>query len=202
MLVDVAFLFRCAIDAHSRLELGGYFGQQLFARLDNGVHVPHEEARIPIELAALYKDFGQFQLRFLREGLHLVEIVAHRFVNLDVSVSGLRAVRLDAQRQEFLGLCHKFQALLDGRQELVLFQDQMVRRRHHDVGVRVQGPDVIRCPGNARGSVASCRLQQNLLGSQFRQLLLHQVGIQVIGHNQDVLFRYHLLESVVGLLQQ
>lgn len=69
----------------------------------------------------------------------------------------------------------------------------MVRGSHYDIGVGVDGAYVVRGPGDAGSRVPAGRFQQNLFGFQFGELLLHKVGVEGVGDNDDILGRYDFL---------
>jgi hypothetical protein len=51
---------------------------------------------------------------------------------------------------------------------------------------------VISGVSDTRGSVSACRLQENLFGSDVRQLRPNEVGISLVGSHIYVFFRYYL----------
>ena len=63
--------------------------------LKDGVHVPDEDARVPIEFIACNKNLCKFQLWLFDESLHLIEIILLFIGYLDVTVNCFRTVGLD-----------------------------------------------------------------------------------------------------------
>ena len=79
----------------ARSDFGIDFRHQRLESIHDGIDIPEEDARIPVELVAFHKYFGKFQLRLFDESLHLIEIILLFIGYLDVTVTCFRTVGLD-----------------------------------------------------------------------------------------------------------
>ena len=68
-------------------------------QLEHGVRLEQEDARVPVEVAAVEIGFRGFERRLLHEALH-PEVGAVARLGLDIAIAGVRAVGLDAEGDE------------------------------------------------------------------------------------------------------
>ena len=101
--VDVLLLSRRVVDRQQRLEHFGNLGLPEAERVDDGVDVPHKDARIPQVILPAYVLLGSFHIRFLLERIDAENLLVHRRsgaeVGLDVAVARFGASGLHAERQ-------------------------------------------------------------------------------------------------------
>ena len=120
-------------------------------------------------------------------------------VDLDVTVSGVRAVRPDADGHHCPPVLGEFGRFDDRPAEFVLVEDQVVCRRHDHRRIRIdrfQPPGGI---GDARGRVASHRFAEHLALSDFRNVPQYLLFITVVGHDQEIFRRNDSGEPFVGV---
>ena len=105
------------------VEFGSQLGQQGFVCLDDGIYVPHEQTRVPIEFSTFHEYFCQFQFGLFSEGFYLVEIITGGFGYLYIAISGFRTVGLDAECQQIVRLGNEVQPFFDSCQKFAFLQD-------------------------------------------------------------------------------
>src|SRR5690606_23971397 len=110
-------------------------GEVLVEGFDNGPGCPYKNARVPYEVAAFEKFLRQFQLGLLGKGLHFLYFLIAVGDILYISISGFRAVWLDAQRNEVLVVAGVIDAFPDGVVKSGFVKDRVVGRRDDDAGV-------------------------------------------------------------------
>ena len=118
---------------------------------------------------------------------------------LDVTVSGVRAVRPDADGHHRPPVLGEFGRFDDRPAEFVLVEDQVVCRRHDHRRIRIdrfQPPGGI---GDARGRVASHRFAEHLALPDFRNVPQYLLFITVVGHDQEIFRRNDSGEPFVGV---
>lgn len=104
VLINELFLLDCSIHIFAGGQFGSQLGQQGFVCLDDGIYVPHEQTRVPIEFSTFHEYFCQFQFGLFSEGFYLVEIITGGFGYLYIAISGFRTVGLDAECQQIVRL--------------------------------------------------------------------------------------------------
>ena len=77
-------------------------------RVDDTIHVPQEDTRVPYELAALDELLGQVVIGLFGECLHLVDSIFLLLTRLDVAIPRF-ATRLYTQREQYRVLLHEAQ---------------------------------------------------------------------------------------------
>lgn len=201
-LVDELLLGRRVEQRLPLVKLSDDVREVFSKRVDDAVHVPQEDARVPYELAAINELLCQVIIGLFGECLHLVDSIFLLLTRLDVAIPRFGATRLYTQREQYRVLLHEAQPLFDIIHESPNVQDQMVGGSHHDVRVGVHSPNAKRGVGNGRGSVPPDRLQQDLLLFQLRQLPRCHLRVGIVGHDVYVLHRHNLFEPVKRALQQ
>ena len=78
----------------------------------------------------------------------------------------------------------------------------MVAGGNHHLGIGVDCLDVVGCPCDTGRRVASCGFQQYLFALDFRQLLLDEGLVALVGNQDDVVDGNDALEAVECHLQQ
>ena len=125
-------------------------------------------------------------------------MVAH----LDVAITRLGTVGLDAKGQDGVGALYEFEGFQHAVPEAVGLEHQVIAGSHHNLGLGVQGMNVIGRPGDAGRRVASAGLQQDLLGAHVGKLLTDDGSILLVGEHVDILWLHDTLDAVHRHLQQ
>ena len=175
-------------------------GQILLERLDDRAHLPDEDARVPEELAALEEGLRQLQTGLLGEALDLAHGLRVR--HLDVSVARVGPRGLDAHGQQRVVLRGEGEALADDRAEVLLVEDQMIRRRDNHLRLGVAAQQRIGRIGDAGRRVAAHGFAQHLSRAQLGKVFEHQILVFAIGHHEEVLGRDDLRETFVGVTDE
>ena len=174
--------------------------QVLAYSLDDILHLPNEDTRIPEELARLYKYLRQLQVRLLGEALHTrnLRVVAL----LDISVACLGTTRCDADGHQGVVVGCKVDGILHDRVELSLVEDEVVGRghNHHCIGCEVA--QVVCCIADARCSVAAYRLAEYLVLLNLGNMLQDELLVASICHHDEILGRHKVCKSFVGHSQK
>lgn len=185
---------------HQPVEEGVVVGQVLLEGLDDRADLPDEDARVPEELARLEKDLCQLEVGLFGEALDLADEAVVR--DLDVSVACVGTGGLDAHGHQRVVAGGEVEALADDGAEVLLVEDQVVRRGDDHFGPGVALHERVGRIGDAGGRVAADRLAEHLLRGDLGDVLQHQVLVFDVGHHEKVLGRDHLGKSFVGVADE
>ena len=171
---------------------------QVFAEgLDDGLHLPDEDTRIPVELAGLEEGLRQLEIGLFGEALDFADGVVVR--NLDVAVTRIGACGFDAHGQQCVVPVGEFEALADDRAEIVLVEDQVIRRRDDHFGVGVLPEQRIGRIGDAGGRIAADRLAEHLFLPDFGDVLQYQILVFVVRHDEEIPGGDDFCKALVGV---
>ena len=159
---------------------------QVFAEgFDDGLHLPDEDPRIPVELAGLEEGLRQLEVGFFGEALDLADGVVVR--DLDVAVARVGARGFDAHGQQGVVPVGELEALADDRAEIVLVEDQVIRRGDDHLGIGVLPEQRIGRIGDAGGRIAADRFAEYLPFADFGDVFEYEVLVFMVGHDEKVL---------------
>ena len=175
-------------------------GQIALEGFDDGPHLPDEDARIPEKLPALEEGPGQFEVGLLGEALHLADPAVVRHLNVSVARFGTRG--LDAHGHQGVVRRGEIHALADDGAEILLVEDQVVRRGHHHLGLGVALEQRIGRIGDAGRRVAAHGFAEDLLGTQFGEMLQHEFLVAAVGHHEEILRRDQFFEPFEGVADE
>ena len=169
----------------------------------NRVYVPYKDTRVPQVVPCSQVLPRHFQVRLLTERIHPVYFASLQFLaRADVAVSRFRSGRADSQSHDAVRMFRKVQGLPDVSSELLRINHQGVRRRHHDVRLRVLLPDFPAGVGDAGSRVPGLRFRQDVLFRDVRKLFPYDVLVGFRGHHPEVLGRTDTAEAVYRKLNQ
>lgn len=167
-----------------------------------GRGAPQEYARVPEKLAGGDKHLSQFEVGLLGKGLHLADIALCRFSYLYVAIACLGPRGGDTECQQGVVAVYEIEAGQHARLEQGLAGYHVVGWGDYHRCLWVAGRDMPRSPGYAGCCIATCRLEEYLVGRYFGQLLGNKVGIAFVGHYQYIGGRYKIAYAVIAHLQQ
>lgn len=171
---------------------------QVFAEgFDDGLHLPDEDPRIPVELAGLKEGLRQLEVGFFGEALDLADGVVVRDLNVAVARVGARG--FDAHGQQGVVPVGELEAFADDRAEIVLVEDQVIRRRDDHLGIGVLPEQRIGRIGDAGGRIAADRLAEHLFLPDFGDMLQHQILVFVVRHDEEIPGGDDFCEALVGM---
>ena len=174
--------------------------------VDDGVHVPDKDARIPEVVVLLYIAQGGLQIGLLAERVHAEDaLVAQRVgreVGLDISVARLRTCGFHSQRDDGVAVAGEVHTRFDDPSELLYVQHHMVAGRHHDVGFGVARLDAPRDVGYAGCRITTAGLAENMVCRHVGQLFRNSGSIVFVGHYPYVFCIYYACKTLYGELQQ
>ena len=200
--LDVFHFLRGAKVLLSALKDGIDLGSAVVEGSEDAVGTPEEHARVPEEFTRLDKHPCQLLVRLFGECLDRCEVTLDLLTNLDVPIAGFGTAGLDAHRHQRVMILDEVKGLDNALPESLDIQDQVVTWSDHHLGVGVDGLDVMGGPCNTRRGVAPNGLEQYLVRLDFRQLLLDERLIVLIGDQDDVIDGYDALHAVKRHLQQ
>ena len=122
--------------------------------------------------------------------------------DLDISVARVGTGGLDAHGHQGVVAGGEVEALADDGAEVLLVEDQVVRRGDDHFGPGVALHERVGRIGDAGGRVAADRLAEHLLRGDLGDVLQHQVLVFDVGHHEKVLGRDHLGKSFVGVADE
>ena len=158
ILVDKLFLGRRIEYLVMLFEPVGNIGQESLEGVDNRLYIPDKYTRVPEEFAALDKHLGKLEVGFLGKGLYRFDVTLGILANLYVAISRFGSVGLYTQCEQSRIFSYEFETLIYSAGKLILLENEVIGGSHHDVGLGVDCPDMIRGPGNTRSRVAASRL--------------------------------------------
>lgn len=199
-------LLRCAKDVEHTLEDLAERWLVDTEGVDDGLHVPEEDARVPEEIALLDVLLRSLKVWLLAEPVHteylLVAWRAGAEVGLYVAVACLGACGLHAKGDYGIGLASELQALCYHSPELLRIGHEVIAWRYDDVGLWVFLLYAPADVGYAWRGVAATGLEQDVPDGYLRELLVDNVRILAVGDHPHVLRVADTLETVVGELHE
>ena len=213
---DALTLGEVAVDA--RLLLGGVIDRkEIFKdgrnrgfidteRIDDGADAPNEDAGVPQIVRELHVGLCGGKVRFLGETIHTENAMTARGgkteVCFDVAIARFRTSRLHSQRDECIGFCGEGETLLHDLFKSLCVRNEMVSRRHHDVGARVALLDFPTDVADGGRGVSSAGLSQHLFASDVGKLFIDKVHIARRSEHPNVFFGHEVGKTLCGQLEQ
>ena len=171
----------------------------VFEPIEDGLHGPDEDARIPAEVPRSEELLGQLAVGLLGEGPHLpqpvVSCIGQVFV-LDVAVPGVRPRRCDAEREQLVGLRRPVHGHGEHVAEPGLIRNQVVSGCDDHGRLRIPLDDALGSIGEARSGVAHEGLAEDLVLRDARELVEDVRLVPGVGHHVHAVGRHHGLEPV------
>lgn len=93
----------------------------------------------------------------------------------------------------------ELEAFADDRAEIVLVEDQVIRRRDDHLGIGVLPEQCIGRIGDAGGRIAADRLAEHLFLPDFGDMLQHQILVFVVRHDEEIPGGDDFCEALVGM---
>lgn len=126
------------------------------------------------------------QGRVFGESLNFEYTVGNGCADLNVAISGFGTGRGDSESEEGIVVLHKIKTLSNGVLENVLAGDEVVARRDDHGSFGVEGGYMMSSPCDTRSCVPARRLEKNIGGRNFGELLTHKRSIAFVSDNKNI----------------
>ena len=170
--------------------------------LEDALGAPEEHARIPEELTRPEEHTREVLVGLFGESLHFREMPLDGFSHLYVAIPSLWPAGLDAHGHEGIAILDEGKGVNDALLEPFSIDNQVIARGNHHLGLGVDGLNMVSSPCNARRGIAAHRLHKNLAVIDFRQLLLDEFAVALVGDEDDILVGNDTLQAVKRHLQE
>ena len=174
-----------------------------FECLQDAVDRPDKDSCIPQEVTARQKGLSHVEVGLLREGLHVIDLPQFRLrIKLDISISGVGMIGLDANGDQCLPLFYKRKRLVNHRFKCLAIHHQVIGRCRDHGCTWIKSLQLISDVSNASRCIFSVGLRKYLCCRDLGQLLAHQRRIFRRSNDVNILDGHHLFVAIHGLLDQ